>query len=120
MKKILKIFSSIIIVAILGVIIYQSKDAILSRLTPFINGVATELGIKSAPCAEPIPYTLGTFDTQFGISKDYFLESGARSKVLALSPDILIWPTYLGSLFSGSFILFLISLSSAIPTSFSV
>ncbi|HEV7423962.1 MAG TPA: matrixin family metalloprotease, partial [Candidatus Paceibacterota bacterium] len=35
------------------------------------------------PCKEPIPYTIGTFDTQFGISKDYFLS--------ALSDAEAIW-----------------------------
>ncbi len=27
------------------------------------------------PCDRPIPYTLGTFDTQFNVSKDYFLKA---------------------------------------------
>jgi myosin heavy subunit len=28
-----------------------------------------------APCSRPIPYSLGTFDSQFGISREYFLSA---------------------------------------------
>jgi predicted Zn-dependent protease len=41
-----------------------------------------------APCSEGIPYTLGTFDTKFNISKSYFLS--------ALSDAEAIWEKPLG------------------------
>lgn len=72
MKKILKILIPLII---FGAILYQFQDIIRVRLFPFINGIITELGIKSAPCVEPISYTLGIFDTQFNISQKYFLNA---------------------------------------------
>ncbi len=72
MKKIFKILSLFVV---LGAVWYQYQDAIRARLTPFINEVISELGIFSAPCQNPITYTLGTFDTQFGISQKYFLDA---------------------------------------------
>ena len=74
MKKILKIF---ILLVVLGVFIYQFRvlfdtqsTSILDTLKSSFNGV-----FLKAPCSEPIPYTLGTFDTQFNISKSYFLSA---------------------------------------------
>lgn len=52
MKNFLKIFISLII---LGVLAYQF--------------------FPKAPCAEPIPYALGTFNTKFNISQNYFLSA---------------------------------------------
>jgi hypothetical protein len=52
----------------------------------FILGVGYQLYItfyQGAPCVEPIPYTLATFDTRFKISKEYFLD--------ALSDAEAIW-----------------------------
>ncbi|MFA5778250.1 MAG: matrixin family metalloprotease [Candidatus Paceibacterota bacterium] len=42
--------------------------------------------IKQNPCEEPIPYTLGTFDTQFNISKKYFLEALAEAEAVWEKP----------------------------------
>lgn len=53
MRKILKILIPLVV---LGGILYQYRDIIFH-----------------APCKNPIPYTLGTFDAQFGISQNYFL-----------------------------------------------
>lgn len=80
MKKILKFFGFLFI---LGVIWYQFKDIIPVRFPSFLDRVFTELGIISVPCEEPIVYTLGTFDTKFGISQKYFLS--------ALSDAEAIW-----------------------------
>jgi predicted Zn-dependent protease len=43
-------------------------------LQPWKNDLST-IFTKHAPCTEPIPYTLGTFDTKFNISKSYFLSA---------------------------------------------
>lgn len=72
MKRIFKIFISLII---LGTVWYQWEDTIHARLAPILNTVFTELGIISLPCENPIAYTLGTFNKQFGISQSYFLNA---------------------------------------------
>lgn len=70
-KKILKI---LLLFIILGTLFFQFEAPLRARLMPFINRVITQLGIFSPPCQNPITYTLGTFDAQFGISKSYFLK----------------------------------------------
>ena len=71
MKKILKIFTSLITLAVIGVLAYQFFPAINKQLLP---------------CAEPIPYTLGTFDLKFGISQDYFLSALAEAEAIWEKP----------------------------------
>jgi len=58
MKRFLKI---LLLFILLGGVLYEYRDSI-----PFL---------RPAPCTEPIPYALGTFDNRFGISKDYFLSA---------------------------------------------
>lgn len=57
MKNFLKVVVSLVI---LVAIWYQFGDSILARFIP---------------CKNPISYTLGIFDTKFGISKSYFLSA---------------------------------------------
>lgn len=40
------------------------------------------------PCVTPIPYTLGSFDSRFGLSKSYFLQT--------IQDAIFLWETALG------------------------
>ena len=54
-----KFLSTVFLILVIGVVAYQLKSQIF----------------PPAPCSESIPYTLGTFATQFGISKDYFLSA---------------------------------------------
>lgn len=68
--KIMKNFFKILIsLVILGILAYQ-------------------FSLTKAPCSEPIPYSLGTFDTQFNISESYFLS--------ALSEAEAVWEKPLG------------------------
>ncbi len=52
-------FQTLILLIIIGVVGYHLKG----QLFP------------PPPCSEPLPYNLGTFDTRFGISKEYFLSA---------------------------------------------
>jgi predicted Zn-dependent protease len=87
MKKFLKIFFPLLI---LGTILYLFQSEILISFQSFQNKI--EALFAKAPCTEPIPYKLVTFDTQFNISKDYFLSA------LALAEAVWEKPTgnYLG------------------------
>lgn len=83
MKRILKIFIPLIV---LGAIWYQWEDTIRNRLPVLINTVFTELGIISLPCENPITYTLGIFDKQFGISQSYFLNALSEAETIWEKP----------------------------------
>jgi len=75
MKKFLKILIPLIII---GVIVYQFWPTLSVRFLPVFNNLKNNFSavfIKKIPCAEPIPYNLGTFDTKFNISKNYFLNA---------------------------------------------
>lgn len=56
MRNFLRIFIPLIM---LGALVYQYRALIFPQ----------------DPCTEPIPYTLGTFDLKFNISKSYFLSA---------------------------------------------
>jgi len=81
MKKILKFF---ILLIIIGVFIYQFRVLLYSQSVSIIDSLKSSFNgvFFKNPCSEPIPYTLGTFDTQFNISKSYFL--GALSEAEAI------------------------------------
>ena len=89
MKKFLKIFISLII---FGALAYQFRFTLITfgeQLLPFLENLQTKVQEKffpQAPCAEPIPYTLGTFDTQFNISKNYFLSALLDAKAIWEKP----------------------------------
>ena len=76
MKKFLKIFIPLIII---GVVAYQFRSDLGTQfVTPTLQNLqknVSSIFSKVTPCSEPIPYTIGTFDTKFGISKEYFLSA---------------------------------------------
>ncbi|MFA6000406.1 MAG: matrixin family metalloprotease [Candidatus Paceibacterota bacterium] len=71
MKGFLK---NLILFIILGALIYQFRVPLSEQFFPVWNMVKESIS-PQAPCEEPIPYSLGTFDKQFNISKDYFLNA---------------------------------------------
>ena len=58
-----KALKTLILLAMLFTIAYYFWPEISARF------------LAPAPCTEPIPYALGTFDTKFNISKEYFLSA---------------------------------------------
>ncbi len=64
MRKAIKTFVFIII---LGGAVYFFRAPLLNLWTRF--------NLAFFPCAQPIGYTIGSFDTKFGISKDQFLSA---------------------------------------------
>jgi predicted Zn-dependent protease len=71
MNKFLKIFLPLFVI---GTVVFQFRSTLLARLSPILNNISSFF-IKHDPCTEPIPYALGTFDTQFNISQKYFLNA---------------------------------------------
>lgn len=89
MKKLLKF---IIFILIIGALAYHFRLQIVNQISPVTQNIIKndfQLVFPPAPCTQPIPYNLGTFDTQFGISKAYFLS--------ALSEAEAIWDKALGT-----------------------
>ena len=76
-------FLKIIILVILIVAGYQYRDALLERATFLWDEVGF---FAQAPCAEPIPYTLGRFDTEFNIGEEYFLDALAQAEAVWEKP----------------------------------
>jgi hypothetical protein len=66
-----KFLNIILLLVFLGVVLFKFKDKIF----------------PSVPCASPIPYNLGTFDTKFNISKDYFLSALADAEAIWEKPQ---------------------------------
>jgi hypothetical protein len=94
MKNFLKIFIPIVVLVIIGATAYQIRSDLGVQFAPAIENLQNNISAilpKPDPCSEPIPYTLGTFDTQFGISQDYFL--------IAISEAEAIWDKPFGKKF---------------------
>ncbi len=72
-KKKYKNFKIFLLIFILGLLLYQFRVALSIQLVPVFDTVKSFF--VKAPCEEPIEYILGTFDSQFDISKYYFLNA---------------------------------------------
>ena len=85
MKKIFKIFIPLVIV---GALVYQFRSTFNTQFSPILDYLKTNFNgvFLKAPCTEPISYTLGTFDTKFSISKDYFLSALAEAEIIWEKP----------------------------------
>jgi hypothetical protein len=62
------LFSVLLPIAVLFAVAYPYREMLKDRFFP------------AAPCTEPIIYTLGTFDTKFGISQNDFLTALASAE----------------------------------------
>ena len=86
MKKFIKAILPLIFVAVVSLWLYKLQDDIYALLVPLFNNAAVKFGVKSPPCKNPIVYTLGTFDTKFGISKTYFLDALKEAEAIWEKP----------------------------------
>lgn len=80
-----RFFKNFIAVVILGVLIYQFRVPLREQFLPVWDNLKFFIFPK-VPCAEPIPYNLNTFDTQFNISKTYFLSALADAEAIWEKP----------------------------------
>jgi len=65
-----------------GLTVYHFRAPLEVQLAPAIQNIESNITAilpQPAPCSEPIPYTLGTFDTQFSI---LIPKIGANAKVI--------------------------------------
>ncbi len=70
-----RLFKTAIILIVLGATLYLFRGVILEQVPGAFENIISQIRTKYLPCSEPITYTLETFDNQFGISKEYFLEA---------------------------------------------
>lgn len=69
-----RFFKNFIFIIILGALIYQFRIPLGEQFLPVWNMVKSYIS-PQVPCSEPIPYSFGTFDKQFNISEEYFLNA---------------------------------------------
>jgi len=86
MKKILKIVIPLIILAALGYYYRVPLQDIASRTTGQLQILMARLESEYLPCQRPITYSIGTFDTRFGISKEDFLSAVAQAEQIWEKP----------------------------------
>lgn len=80
----MKKFVQIVIIVAVFVLAYHFRFFLSDKIRPVTENLKNKFNLTfEAPCEKPIPYTLGTFYTQFNISKSYFLD--------ALSDAEAIW-----------------------------
>ncbi len=68
-----------------GAVWYEAYFVKNPHILPLLNNISG-LFIKDIPCAEPIPYKIGNFNTEFGISKEYFLKAIAEAEAVWEKP----------------------------------
>ena len=81
MKKNLEIF---IFFLFIGAITYQFRSTLGAQFLSLQNNFNALF--TKAPCSEPIPYALGIFNTEFNISKSYFLGALADAEAIWEKP----------------------------------
>ncbi len=80
----MKRLGTILGLIVLAALAYQFRTPLLKEAQVLRNDV--QAIFAGAPCSSPIPYTLGTFDTKFGISKSYFLSAVADAEAIWEKP----------------------------------
>jgi len=80
-----RFLGNILILAILIFVVYTYRDIIKDRTLSLWSRIENQF-FASAPCVEPIPYTLGTFDSQFNISQKYFLNALSQAEAIWEEP----------------------------------
>jgi predicted Zn-dependent protease len=79
MSKIVKFFSSLIFTAALaGVFIFVFHD--------HLQNLWSQVQTQYFPCSQPIAYSLGAFDTKFGLSKKDFLSAVSAAEAVWEKP----------------------------------
>ena len=88
MKKFLKIFLAVCLLILIGAFVLRSQSK-FSLQVPTLANLKNNIDsiFAPAPCSTPIPYTLGTFDTQFGISQADFLTALTEAQAIWEKPQ---------------------------------
>ena len=95
MKKIL------FIIIILAVIYSQISDVQKKQALDFWNNFKAKTLNTYVPCREPIAYNIGSFDEDFGISREYFLSALADAEKIWEGPsgrDLFVYDLEKGTL----------------------
>ncbi|HWA32249.1 MAG TPA: matrixin family metalloprotease [Candidatus Paceibacterota bacterium] len=87
MMKLTGILLKVVMVALLfGAFYYYFHNKVTVPNIPILETIKDRLFGNDLPCKDPIPYTLGTFDTQFGVSKQDFVSDLAQAEAIWEKP----------------------------------
>jgi len=81
-----KTLSNIILLGLALFLVYNFRVPLEAKFSPAWNTVKSYI-LYSEPCEEPIPYSLGEFDTEFKISTEYFLKAIADAEAIWEEPS---------------------------------
>lgn len=82
MKRFLKTTISLVLI---GFVIYEFYPQIGKNILPVWERIVSQI-LRKNPCLDPIPYNLGTFDSRFNISENYFLSAIADAEAVWEKP----------------------------------
>ncbi|MCX6716114.1 MAG: hypothetical protein NT077_03810, partial [Candidatus Taylorbacteria bacterium] len=83
MRQILKTLGTLVVLAIIGFAAYSYSQPVRVYVDNTIYQIRS---LYEPPCSKPLSYSLGSFDTRFGISKDYFLGALAEAESIWEKP----------------------------------
>src|SRR6185295_3949981 len=81
-------------VIVVGAILWPFRQYFTAHSLPLWRDLKAQILTKYFPCKEPIPYTLGTFATQFNLSQKDFLDALAQAEAVWEKPTSLDLFTY--------------------------
>jgi hypothetical protein len=81
-----KLLKNLVLVLVVGVLAYHFRAPLRETMVPAWQSAKVLLFPLDA-CEEPIPYVLGNFDTDFKISKVYFLDALAEAEAIWEKPS---------------------------------
>lgn len=77
--KLLIIFG---LVVMTGGYVLQNSEQVSNKVHTLVNLISNEI----KPCSQPLEYSLGTFDTNFGLSRESFLQAMAEAEAVWEKP----------------------------------
>lgn len=82
MNRLAKLQILLLVVIVCGTIVVAGKEKIFNAAQTVVAFVQKEI----KPCSSPIAYSLGSFDTQFGLSKEAFLQAISEAEAVWEKP----------------------------------
>jgi hypothetical protein len=81
-----KLLKNFFLVLAVGALVFYFRVPLREQVLPLWQNLITKI-FQPDPCKEPIPYVIGTFDKDFKISEDYFLDALAEAEAIWEKPS---------------------------------
>ncbi len=85
--KVKRFLTTIFFIAVIVFLFYQARIALGLSGFPSWSGLKTQILTKYFPCKEPLPYTLGSFATEFSLSPADFTDALAQAEAVWEKPS---------------------------------